>query len=90
MKFTPLNNRLVVQLDKPDTVATGGIHIPDSAQTKSSTGIIVSPDSTHISNRRTIYSGTRVAFGKYAGIEITVGCEKYTVLKWEDVIGVFE
>ena len=93
MKFTPLGDRVAIELIEQEEKTAGGIYIPDTAKEKPSQGIIVSVGNgarDDKGNRMAVdlIVGQKVLFGKWAGTEITVGNKKLMVMKESDIIGV--
>ena len=95
MKFSPLQDRLlVVRVDAEETTQ-GGIIVPDTAQEKPQEGRVVAVGP----GRRLedgslrpldVSPGDRILFGKYAGTEIQVEGEEHLILREDDVFAILE
>ena len=95
MKFTPLNDRLLVARTDSEEMSAGGIIIPDSAKEKplQARVIAVGPGKRLSSGEREpigVAEGDLVLFGKYSGTEIKLDGEDYLILRGDDVLAVIE
>ncbi|HCP45451.1 MAG TPA: co-chaperone GroES [Deltaproteobacteria bacterium] len=95
MKFTPLNDRILVQRTDSETMSSGGIIIPDSAKEKPMEAIVTAVGSGKLlddgSRRATaIKEGDRILFGKYSGDEIKVDGEEHLILREDEVLAIIE
>lgn len=95
MKLVPNEGRIVVTRDSQESVSAGGIYIPETAQSKSLSGMVLAVGSgglTEMGNPRPMFFhvGQRVIFDRYAGTEVKIGSEDATVLKVSDVLCVVE
>jgi chaperonin GroES len=93
MKFTPLGDRVAVELIEQEEKTAGGIYIPDTAKEKPSQGIVVAVGNGSRDEKGNripvdVKAGQTVLFGKWAGTEVTVGGKKLMILKETDIIGV--
>ncbi len=86
MNFTPLGKRVLVKRSQEQTTTPTGIIIPDNAQEKPSIGEVVAV-SSEVSE---LSCGNKVAFGKYAGNEITLNDQKYLIINTEDIFGIIK
>jgi len=88
MKVRPLNDRILVKLEKSESKSAGGIIIPDTAQEKTQIGVVieVGDDSEAIK----VKAGQKVMHDKYAGTQVKVGGEDHLILKMADVLAVIE
>ena len=88
MKVKPLNDRILVKLEKSESKSAGGIIIPDTAQEKTQIGVVieVGDDSEAIK----VKAGQKVMHDKYAGTQVKVGGEDHLILKMADVLAVIE
>jgi chaperonin GroES len=95
MKIRPLYDRIVVQrLEEKETVR-GGIIIPDSAKEKPQEGkVLAVGKGKMLEDGRVIpldvQTGQRVLFGKYAGNDIKLDGEEYTLMREDEVLGILE
>ena len=95
MKFSPLQDRLlVVRVDAEETTQ-GGIIVPDTAQEKPQEGrvVAVGPGSRLEDGSLRpldVSSGDQVLFGKYAGTEIKIDGDQHTIMRESELLGVLE
>ena len=95
MKFTPLNDRLLVKRTEAETTSTGGIIIPDNAKEKPMQAEVIA-----VGTGKLLKDGTRresvllvgniVLFGKYSGDEIKIDGEAHLILREDEVLAVIE
>ncbi|MCL2442788.1 MAG: co-chaperone GroES [Treponema sp.] len=90
MKVRPLADRVMVKLEKNEAKTAGGIIIPDTAQEKTQTGIVVAVGPGTEKEVITVKNGDKVMYDKYAGTQIKVDGEEHLVLKMADIIAVVE
>lgn len=95
MSFKPLNDRILIKRMAQDTVSSGGIIIPDSAQEKPLQGEVLAVGNGKLGDDGTVRvldvrSGDTVLFGKYAGTEIRISGEEHTILREDDILGIVE
>lgn len=88
MKVKPLADRVMVKLEKNEAKTAGGIIIPDTAQEKTQTGVVVEigDDKDVI----TVSAGQKVMYDKYAGTQVKVDGVEHLILKMADIIAVIE
>jgi chaperonin GroES len=88
MKVKPLADRVMVKLEKNEAKTAGGIIIPDTAQEKTQTGVVVEVgDDNEVIK---VKAGQKVMYDKYAGTQIKIDGVEYLVLKMSDIIAVIE
>lgn len=83
----PLQNRIVLSMEKKKEVSKGGVYIPETAEINNQEiGVVlkVGPEVKEIA------VGDRVILGVYSGTNITVNDVKLLVLKETDVLAVLE
>lgn len=95
MKFIPLHDRILVKRLEQEDTTKGGIIIPDTAKEKPMKGsiIAVGPGKTNESGKITpisLKAGDTVLFNKYAGNEIKLDDETYSVMREDDILAVIE
>jgi chaperonin GroES len=71
----------------------GGIIIPDSAKDKPQEGEVISVGKGKVNEDGKVFplavkEGDRVLFGKYAGTEIKIDGEDFTIMREEEVLGI--
>ncbi|GAB1484726.1 co-chaperone GroES [Treponema sp.] len=88
MKITPLADRVMVKLEKNEAKSAGGIIIPDTAQEKTQTGLVVAiGDDKEVIK---VKVGQKVMYDKYAGTQVKVDGVEHLVLKMADIIAIIE
>lgn len=88
MTVKPLDDRVMVKLEKTESKTAGGIIIPDTAQEKTQTGTV-----TAIGDNKDVIKvtvGQKVMYDKYAGTQIKVDGVEYLILKMSDIIAIIE
>jgi len=93
MNVKPLADRVIIRPLEAETKTAGGIIIPDSAQEKPQKGEIVAVgpgrvDETGKPIPMTLKKGDTVLYGKYAGTEVTIENEDYTIMRESDVLAI--
>jgi chaperonin GroES len=88
MKVKPLADRVIVKLEKKEAKTAGGIIIPDTAQEKTQTGLVVSiGDDKEVIK---VKAGQRVMYDKYAGTQIEIDGVEHLILKMQVIVAVIE
>lgn len=92
MKFEPLSDRILVKRATPKEISRGGIIIPENAKERAVEGEVLAVGSGRRNDVGDLIAvhvavGDRVLFGEYAGTEVQVDGEEYTVLREDDVLG---
>jgi chaperonin GroES len=91
-KLRPLNTRLIVRPDDPESRSKGGIIIPDQAKAKPVAGTLVAkgPGMLMRSGARwpmpDVEEGHRVVYSQYAGVETEIDGKIHIVLRDDDLI----
>ena len=93
VKIQPLGDRVLVKQVEEKEQVKGGIIIPDSAKEKSQEAQVVAIGSGRLdSNGKRlpfeVKVGDNVLISKYGGTEITIGDEKYTLLREDDIVAI--
>lgn len=87
MKFTPLDDRVLVKPVDPEEKTPSGIYLPDTAKEKSQEGVVVAVG-TDEDLQAKISEGARVLFVKYGGTEVKIEGQDHMVLNRADILGV--
>ena len=92
-KIRPLQDRILVRRVKEEEKTKGGIIIPDTAKEKPQEGEVIAVGNGKILETGKVQpldvkAGDRILFSKYAGSEIKIDGEEYTIMREEDVLGV--
>jgi chaperonin GroES len=88
MKVKPLADRVMVKLEKNEAKTAGGIIIPDTAQEKTQTGVVVAvgTDKEVI----TVKVGDKVMYDKYAGTQVKIDQDEHLIVKMADIIAIID
>ena len=90
MRFTPLNDYVLVLHLKVEEKTFGGIIIPDTAKEKPQEGTVVAvgPGRKDRSGKRIameVKTGDTIAFGKHAGTEIKIDGVDHIIMKEDEI-----
>ncbi len=93
MKIRPLQDRVLIHRVEEEEKTSGGIIIPDTAKEKPQVGMVVATGKGKLRDDGGITpldvsSGDRVLFSKYAGTDVTLDGEEYTILREDDVLAI--
>ncbi len=85
---------LVKQSEEKEQIK-GGIIIPDAAKEKSQEGEVVAVGPGRLTNEGKrlpveVKVGDKVLVSKYGGTEVTIGDEKYVLLREEDIVAILK
>lgn len=91
VNITPLEDRILVQINEAETTTASGLVIPDSAQEKpqEATVIAVGPGRFDDKGERIpvdVKEGDVVIFSKYGGTEIKYDGQEYLILSARDIL----
>lgn len=94
MKLHPLHDKVVVRRDEAEAYK-GKIFIPEQAQEKPRTGVVlaVGPGRRNPSGEVTtmdVRKGDHVMFQSYAGHDVEIDGERMLIMTEDDVMGVLE
>jgi chaperonin GroES len=88
MKVKPLADRVIVKLEKSETKSAGGIIIPDTAQEKTQSGVVVDVgDDKEVIK---VSPGQKILYDKYAGTQIKIDGIDHLILKMQDILAIIE
>ncbi|MDR0669862.1 MAG: co-chaperone GroES [Treponema sp.] len=88
MKVKPLADRVIVRLEKSETKSAGGIIIPDTAQEKTQSGVVVEiGDDKEVIK---VSPGQKILYDKYAGTQIKIDGVDHLILKMQDILAIIE
>lgn len=88
MKVRPLADRVLVKTEKTESKTASGIIIPDTAQEKTQTAVVVAVGDDK--EKIKVKAGERVMYDKYAGTSIKIDGENHLILKAADIIAVID
>lgn len=87
MKVKPLNDRILIQIEKVSHKTTGGLYIPETAQVKTEIGIVKAiGDDKEIK----VITNDKIMYDKYAGTPVSVDGVDCLILKISDVLAILE
>jgi chaperonin GroES len=94
MKVKPLADRVLIKVEEGETKTTGGIIIPQTAQEKTQTGVVVAvgPGKETEKGKEpiTVSVGQKVMYDKYAGTQVKIDGVEHLIVKMSDIIAVIE
>ena len=94
MKLRPLGDRVVLKYQEAEEKTQSGIILPDSAKEKPQEAVVVAVgDGTGCEGKNMqmqVRKGDRVIFSKYAGTEVKVKEEEYTIVSQKDIMAIVE
>ncbi len=95
MKFTPLQDRIIIKRLEEEAKTKGGIIIPDAAKEKPQEGRVVAVGAGRMTEKGQrvapeVKVGDKILFGKYSGTDIKIDGEDHLILKEEDILAVIE
>ena len=93
MKFKPLHDRVLIEVLDSSEKTAGGIIIPDTAQEKPQTGVVVAVGAGRVTDEgksipMTVKQGDVVIFAKYGGTELKEAEKQYLIVKESDILAV--
>ena len=92
-KIKPLQDRILVKRLSGEEKTKGGIIIPDSAKEKPFEGEVIAVGNGKILDNGTkqpleVKPGDKVLFSKYAGTEVKIEDEEYSIMREDDILGI--
>ena len=88
MKVRPLADRVLVKTEKTESKTASGIIIPDTAQEKTQTAVVIAVGDDK--EKIKVAAGHRIMYDKYAGTSIKIDGEEHLILKAGDIIAIIE
>ena len=94
MKFKPLNDRVLIKRTEGESKTAGGLFIPDNAKEKPQEGeVIAVGEGRHLENGKIraleVKKGDKVFFKKWSGTEVTIEGTEHTILREEEILGIW-
>ena len=90
MKIKPLADRVLVKNEKPKTKTMAGIIIPEAAQEKTQTAVVVEVGPGTEDEKITVKKGDKIMYDKYAGTPVKIDGEDHLILRMSDIIAIIE
>ena len=94
IKIKPVGDRILVKHIEEKEQVRGGIIIPDSAKEKPQEAEVVALGTGKKDENGKIIpfevkTGDKVLISKYGGTEVKIDDEKYTLVREDDILGIF-
>ncbi len=90
----PLDDRVVVQLEDPEEVSSGGIILASASQEKQQIAKVIAVGPGREIDGKLVKMqvkvGDRVITGKYSGTEVKYQGEDYIIVRSDDILAVVE
>lgn len=88
MNVKPIGDRVLVKIKESETKTAGGIIIPQTAQEKTQTGVVVAvgTDTDVIK----VKVGDEVMYDKYAGTQIKIDGVEHLIVKMPDILAILQ
>lgn len=80
--FEPFGDRVVVRMDRAETMSKGGLHLPGREKETLHRGVIVATNDKHLD-----MLGAHVVYGKYSGDVLELDGERYIVIDIDKLWG---
>ncbi|MDI9475299.1 MAG: co-chaperone GroES [Natronincolaceae bacterium] len=94
MKIKPLGDRVVIKRLEAEETTQSGIILPGSAQEQPQLAEIMAVGPGGVVEGKEIIMevnvGDRVIFSKYAGTEVKLDGEEYTIVRQNDILAIVE
>ncbi|MGY0374426.1 co-chaperone GroES [Clostridium sp. JNZ J1-5] len=94
MRIKPLGDRVVIKRLEAEETTKSGIVLPGSAKEKPQEAEVVAVGPGGIVDgkevRMELKVGDKVLFSKYAGTEVKIDGEEYTILRQDDILAIVE
>ncbi|MCR4435185.1 MAG: co-chaperone GroES [Clostridiales bacterium] len=94
MKIKPLGDRVVIKMLESEETTKGGIVLPGTAKEKPQVAEVVAVGPGGVVDGKEIKMevkvGDRVLMSKYAGTEVKIDGQEYTILRQSDILAVVE
>lgn len=94
MKIKPLADRVVVKMVEPEETTKSGIILAGSAKEKPQIAEVVAVGPGGMVDGKevvmTVKVGDRVIISKYAGTEIKIDDDQYTIVRQGDILAIVE
>ena len=88
MKVKPLGDRVLIKIQESETKTAGGIIIPQTAQEKTQTGVVVAigTDTEVIK----VKENDKVMYDKYAGTQVKIDGTEHLIVKFSDILAILD
>lgn len=85
IKIKPLADRVIVEPGAGEKMTKSGIIIPDTAQSRSNKGTVISIGTN---KDLVVKEGDNVMFGQNSGIEIEIEGKKYLIMREAEIFAI--
>ena len=95
MAIVPINDKILIKREEPESSSSGGVLLPDSARKAPAQGKVASlGDGIKLSNGDRVpfqvKEGDRVLFSSYSGNEVSCNGQEYLILTEDDILAIVE
>ena len=94
MKLKPLADRVIVKLVEAEETTKGGIILTSSAKEKPSVAEVISVGPGGMVDGKeivmTVKPGDKVITDKYAGSNVKIGDEEFTIVRLNDILAIVD
>jgi chaperonin GroES len=87
MKIKPLGDRVLVKLEEVEEKTAGGIFIPQTAQEKTQSGVVVAVGEDETIK---VKEGQKVMYDKYAGTSVSIDNVDHLLIRYSDILAIME
>ena len=91
----PVGNRVVLKRLETEQTSTGGIILPESAQKKQESAVVIAVGSGKVTKEgktlpMSVKVGDTVLTDRYAGQEVTINDDEFIIVKEDDIVAIIE
>lgn len=94
MKIKPIGDRILIKFKEREEVTKSGIVLPDTVKEKPQIAEVIEVGPGGVVDgekvEMVVKKGDRVIVSKYAGTEIKIEGEEYTIIRQDDVLAIIE
>ena len=90
MTIKPLQDRVLIKIAQAEAKTSSGIIIPDTAQEKTQTGVVVAAGPGTEKEKVTVSVGQKVMYDKYAGSQLKIDGTEHLIVKMSDIVAVID
>ena len=94
MKLVPLGDRVVLKQVEAEETTASGIVLPGQAQEKPQEAVVIAVGPGGIVDGEKVEMNVKVGqvviYSKYAGTDVKLGDEEYTIVRQNDILAVVE
>jgi len=90
MNIKPLADRVVIKMLEAEETTKSGIVLPGSAKEKPQIAEVKAVGPGTDEDKMEVKEGDKVLISKYAGNEVKVDGEEYTIVKQNDILAIVE